>query len=125
MCYAPWYQQFFDLNPAFAERRSLLHAYAASKSKKSQAYLRGLFPAYWRTCDCPGGGAEPGSASSDRGSNERSLNARLVGPSLGLSATQEVDILDDLFAFVLPRLRSSPRSQAGRDPRSLRFPQDK
>lgn len=121
MCYAPWYREFFDLNPLPASRRALVQAYAASKGKTVQAYLRGLFPSYWRACSCPGGDSEPGSSKSTQ-ATEPTLNVRLVGPALGLSQKQEVEILNDLFATVLPQLRSSPEYQRDRDPRSLHFP---
>lgn len=100
MCDIAWYNEFIGLNPMERKRRDVVVAYAEGQGGVAEQYLRRVFPRYWLKVE--------------------STDFEEIGRSLGLTAAQETDILEDLAKAVVPAMRQAfPDGDSG----SVRFPE--
>lgn len=102
MCDVAWYNEFLGLNPLERKRRDLVVAYAEKQGGVVQEYVKALFPRYWQKVGSSAPGAE--------------------GDALSLSVDQQVRILVDMSASVLPGLRSVAGFDQPDRGGSLRYP---
>lgn len=100
MCDLAWFTDMLDSNGAERRKRAHIVSYAERIGGITEEYLRLLFPRYWGMVEEVPAGTE--------------------GESLGLTPAEESQILTELFASVLPILKSSPERSGGRQ--QIKFP---
>jgi len=95
MCDTAWFELYLENNPKDRKRRDLIVKHAEAQGGDTEAFLRRLFPRYWRMVEM----SPPGTA----------------GSSIGLTPQREREILVAMIRKVGPALKASPEHGQGKE----------